>query len=138
MSPSLDRFRVARILQGMGGADHHAGLALVLLRSIDKSALVDAMAGRRSRALIGRVIGPLLGGFISRSLFHLAPDLPDQYSDRAARYRAGAEYIDPVLSEHPEPSIRMGCCLQESVSPAWPSGRRSRASTCCPGRSVAG
>src|ERR1700754_3792557 len=38
---------------------------LVLLRSIDKSALVNAMAWVTIPALIGPVIGPPLGGFIT-------------------------------------------------------------------------
>src|SRR5207342_1139412 len=38
---------------------------LVLLRSIDKSALVNAMAWVTVPALIGPVIGPPLGGFIT-------------------------------------------------------------------------
>ena len=38
---------------------------LVLLRSIDKSALVNAMAWVTVPALIGPVIGPPLGGFVT-------------------------------------------------------------------------
>ena len=38
---------------------------LVLLRTIDKSALVNAMAWLTTPALIGPVIGPPLGGFIT-------------------------------------------------------------------------
>ena len=46
-----------RILQGMGGAMMTPVGRLVLLRSIDKSALVNAMAWVTVPALVGPVIG---------------------------------------------------------------------------------
>jgi MFS family permease len=49
----------------MGGAMMTPVGRLVLLRSIDKSALVNAMAWVTTPALIGPVIGPPLGGFIT-------------------------------------------------------------------------
>jgi EmrB/QacA subfamily drug resistance transporter len=65
LSTSVVHFVVARILQGMGGAMMTPVGRLVLLRSIDKSALVSAMAWVTVPALIGPVIGPPLGGFIT-------------------------------------------------------------------------
>jgi EmrB/QacA subfamily drug resistance transporter len=65
MSTSVTDFVIARILQGMGGAMMTPVGRLVLLRSIDKSALVNAMAWVTVPALIGPVIGPPLGGFIT-------------------------------------------------------------------------
>src|ERR1700756_1624217 len=65
MSSSVTDFVIARILQGMGGAMMTPVGRLVLLRSIDKSALVNAMAWVTAPALIGPVIGPPLGGFIT-------------------------------------------------------------------------
>jgi EmrB/QacA subfamily drug resistance transporter len=65
MSSSVTDFVIARILQGMGGAMMTPVGRLVLLRSIDKSALVNAMAWVTVPALIGPVIGPPLGGFIT-------------------------------------------------------------------------
>src|SRR5204863_5253828 len=65
LSNSLTGFVLARILQGMGGAMMTPVGRLVLLRSIDKSALVGAMAWVSTPALIGPVIGPPLGGFIT-------------------------------------------------------------------------
>ena len=56
---------IARILQGIGGAMMTPVGRLVLLRSIDKSALVNAMAWVTVPALVGPVIGPPLGGFIT-------------------------------------------------------------------------
>src|SRR5713101_6847333 len=65
MSGSVPDFVFARILQGMGGAMMTPVGRLVLLRSVDKSALVNAMAWVTVPALIGPVIGPPLGGFIT-------------------------------------------------------------------------
>jgi EmrB/QacA subfamily drug resistance transporter len=65
LSSSVTDFVIARIVQGMGGAMMTPVGRLVLLRSIDKSALVNAMAWVTVPALIGPVIGPPLGGFIT-------------------------------------------------------------------------
>ena len=65
LSGSITDFVFARILQGMGGAMMTPVGRLVLLRSVDKSALVNAMAWVTVPALIGPVIGPPLGGFIT-------------------------------------------------------------------------
>ena len=65
LSTSITDFVAARILQGLGGAMMTPVGRLVLLRSIDKSALVGAMAWMTVPALIGPVIGPPLGGFIT-------------------------------------------------------------------------
>ncbi|NVN88645.1 MAG: DHA2 family efflux MFS transporter permease subunit [Rhodopseudomonas sp.] len=65
LSGSVSDFVIARILQGIGGAMMTPVGRLVLLRSIDKSALVNAMAWMTMPALIGPVIGPPLGGFIT-------------------------------------------------------------------------
>src|SRR5207248_2408237 len=65
LSSSVTGFVIARIVQGMGGAMMTPVGRLVLLRSIDKSALVNAMAWVTVPALVGPVIGPPLGGFIT-------------------------------------------------------------------------
>lgn len=54
----------ARILQGMGGAMMLPVGRLLLLRSVQKSEIVSAMAWLTMPALIGPVIGPPVGGFI--------------------------------------------------------------------------
>src|SRR6059058_3878245 len=64
-SSSLTDFVVARIVQGMGGAMMTPVGRLVLIRSIDKRALIDAMAWVSMPALVGPVMGPPLGGFIT-------------------------------------------------------------------------
>src|SRR6201987_895885 len=68
LSSSVTDFVIARILQGAGGAMMTPVGRLVLLRSIDKSALVNAMAWVTVPALVGPVIGPPLGGFITTYL----------------------------------------------------------------------
>jgi EmrB/QacA subfamily drug resistance transporter len=65
LSSSVTDFVIARILQGLGGAMMTPVGRLVLLRTIDKSALVNAMAWVTVPALVGPVIGPPLGGFIT-------------------------------------------------------------------------
>src|SRR4051794_13000072 len=65
LSTSLTGFVIARIVQGMGGAMMTPVGRLVLLRSVDKRALIDAMAWVSIPALVGPVMGPPLGGFIT-------------------------------------------------------------------------
>ena len=68
-SGSLPELVAARLLQGLGGAMMVPVGRLVLLRSVAKDELVTAMAYLTVPALIGPVIGPLLGGFIT-TYFH--------------------------------------------------------------------
>ncbi len=65
LSHSLTDFVVARIVQGMGGAMMTPVGRLVLVRSISKRDLVGAMAWVTTPALIGPVLGPPVGGFIT-------------------------------------------------------------------------
>ena len=65
LSGSLVQFVVARIIQGAGGAMMTPVGRLILVRSIDKKLLVNAMALVTIPALIGPICGPPLGGFIT-------------------------------------------------------------------------
>jgi EmrB/QacA subfamily drug resistance transporter len=65
MSGSLTDFVVARIVQGMGGAMMTPVGRLVLVRSIPKRELVRAMAWVTVPALVGPVVGPPVGGFVT-------------------------------------------------------------------------
>ena len=65
LSSSLTDFVIARIVQGMGGAMMTPVGRMVLVRSISKRELVSAMAWVTTPALIGPVIGPPVGGFIT-------------------------------------------------------------------------
>ena len=64
-STSLATLIGARVFQGLGGAMMVPVGRLVLLRSIPKSEMVDALAYLTVPALIGPVVGPPLGGFIT-------------------------------------------------------------------------
>ena len=66
---SLGSFVAARFMQGMGGAMMVPVGRLILLKSVPKNELVQAMSYLTIPALLGPVIGPPLGGFIS-TYFH--------------------------------------------------------------------
>src|SRR5512147_3149440 len=65
LSSSLTDFVIARILQGMGGAMMSPVGRMLLVRTISKRELVSAMAWVTTPALVGPVIGPPIGGFIT-------------------------------------------------------------------------
>ena len=65
ISGSLTDFVIARIVQGMGGAMMTPVGRLIMVRSIPKRELVGAMAWVTTPALIGPVVGPPIGGFIT-------------------------------------------------------------------------
>lgn len=65
MSWSLGSFVVSRFLQGMGGAMMTPVARLLLVRATPKSELVSAMAWLTIPALIGPMLGPPVGGFIT-------------------------------------------------------------------------
>src|SRR4051794_36625590 len=101
LSSSVTQFVIARIVQGAGGAMMTPVGRLVLLRSIDKSALVNAMAWVTVPALVGPVIGPPLGGFITTYFsWHwiFLINIPIGVLGIFMALR----YIDPIRSEDPE------------------------------------
>lgn len=61
----LPDFVLARIVQGMGGAMMVPVGRLVILRTVPKAELISALAWLTIPALMGPVIGPPLGGFIT-------------------------------------------------------------------------
>jgi MFS family permease len=65
---SLPLLVAARVIQGLGGAMMVPVGRIILLRSVPKSGLVSAMAWFLVPALIGPVLGPPLGGFITTYL----------------------------------------------------------------------
>ncbi|MGO4705452.1 MDR family MFS transporter [Microvirga sp. 2MCAF38] len=62
---SLEGFVFARFLQGMGGAMMVPVGRLVILRSVPRNEIVQALATLTIPALVGPVLGPPLGGFIT-------------------------------------------------------------------------
>jgi EmrB/QacA subfamily drug resistance transporter len=101
LASSVTGFVIARILQGAGGAMMTPVGRLVLLRSIDKSALVNAMAWVTVPALVGPVIGPPLGGFITTYFSWHWIFLINIPIGLLGIFMA-LRYIDPIRSEKPE------------------------------------
>ncbi|KKB09151.1 MFS transporter [Devosia chinhatensis] len=64
-SGSLGEFVVARFVQGMGGAMMGPVARLVLVRMTPRHQLVDAMAWLTIPGLIGPIVGPPFGGFLT-------------------------------------------------------------------------
>lgn len=64
LSNSLPAFVASRILQGMGGAMMTPVARLIILRTVDKSQLIQAMAFMSVPGLAGPMFGPPLGGLI--------------------------------------------------------------------------
>ena len=62
---SLGGFVIARFFQGMGGAMMVPVGRLVLLRSVPRNEVIQALATLTIPALVGPVVGPPLGGFIT-------------------------------------------------------------------------
>ena len=65
MAHSLEGFVIARFIQGAGGAMMSPIGRLVLLRSFDKRELIAVMVWVTMPALIGPMLGPPVGGFIT-------------------------------------------------------------------------
>jgi EmrB/QacA subfamily drug resistance transporter len=64
-SSSIETMVASRFLQGMGGAMMVPVGRLVLLRTVPRSELVQALSWLTIPALVGPVVGPPLGGFIT-------------------------------------------------------------------------
>jgi EmrB/QacA subfamily drug resistance transporter len=67
-SDSLWTFVVSRFLQGFGGALMTPVARLVLVRTTPRNQLVDAMAWLSIPGLVGPIVGPPIGGFITTYL----------------------------------------------------------------------
>jgi len=107
---SLEGFVVARIVQGMGGAMMTPVGRLVVVRTVDKRDFVHAMAWLTTPALLGPVVGPPLGGFITTyASWHwiFIINVPIGL----AGICLVARYIDPVRAEHIEPFDGVGMLL---------------------------
>lgn len=69
LSSTLGGFVVSRIIQGTGGAMMVPVGRLLLLRTVDRQSLVRAMSYLTFPALLGPMLGPPVGGFIT-TYFH--------------------------------------------------------------------
>ncbi len=63
-APTLTLFVLARMIQGLGGAMMMPVGRLVLMRSVERRNLVQAMSWLLVPAMIGPIVGPPVGGFI--------------------------------------------------------------------------
>jgi EmrB/QacA subfamily drug resistance transporter len=68
LSSTLSQFVAARIVQGCGAAMMAPVGRLALMRSVERSGLVRALAWLTVPALLGPMLGPPVGGFISTYL----------------------------------------------------------------------
>lgn len=64
LSPSLTYLLVARVIQGMGGALLSPVVRLALIKSYPKSDYLRVLNYAITPALIGPILGPVLGGYI--------------------------------------------------------------------------
>ena len=110
LSGSVTGFVIARILQGVGGAMMTPVGRLVLLRTIDKSALVNAMAWVTVPALVGPVVGPPLGGFITTYFSWHWIFLINIPIGLLGIFMA-QRFIDPIKGENTEPFDLYGMLL---------------------------
>ncbi|WP_394539798.1 MFS transporter [Lysobacter enzymogenes] len=109
LSASAQALVAARFLQGTGGALMVPVGRLVLLRAVPKSELVRAMSWLTIPALIGPMIGPPLGGFITtyfdwRGIFLI--NIPIGLLGIAL-----AKRVIPDVREPPPPLDRLGLAL---------------------------
>src|SRR6202050_3070120 len=110
LSSSVTDFVIARIVQGIGGAMMTPVGRLVLLRTIDKSALVNAMAWVTVPALVGPVVGPPLGGFITTYFSWHWIFLINIPIGLLGIFMA-QRFIDPIKGENTEPFDLYGMLL---------------------------
>src|SRR5246127_1273574 len=110
LSDSLYQFVVARIVQGMGGAMMTPVARLILVRSIDRRELVNAMVWVTLPALVGPLIGPALGGFITTFISWHWIFLINIPMGLAGIVLATI-FIEDVRAEEPDPLDRTGVIL---------------------------
>ena len=101
MSGSLTEFVAARMVEGIGGALMTPVARLILIRSVDKRELVAAMVWVTLPALVGPLIGPPLGGFITTYFSWHWIFLINIPIGLIGIFMA-LKFIDPISSEDPE------------------------------------
>jgi EmrB/QacA subfamily drug resistance transporter len=109
-SHSLEEFVLARIVQGAGGAMMTPVGRLIMVRSIEKRRLVNAMSLVTIPALIGPICGPPLGGFITTyASWHwiFLINVPIGFVGMALASR----FIPNIRIEHPDPFDFVGFLL---------------------------
>src|SRR4030095_7602636 len=110
LSSSLSQFVAARIVEGMGGAMMTPVGRLILVRSVDRRELVNAMVWLTTPALIGPVIGPAGGGFIT-TYFHWQWIFFINIPIGFAGILLSTWYIEDIRAEKPDPFDFRGMLL---------------------------
>ena len=110
MSTSLNELVAARALQGMGGAMMVPVGRLIILRAVPKAGLVQALAWLTVPALVGPVIGPPLGGFIT-TYFHWRWIFWINVPVGLIGIALAALYMPPGRGRHPGPLDWLGFLL---------------------------
>ena len=110
VSSSLTDFVLARIIQGMGGAMMTPVGRLVVVRSAPRHELMNAMTWLTFPALVGPLVGPPLGGFITTFFsWHwiFLINIPVGLLGLAG----ALIFVDNTRSEDPRPLDRLGFLL---------------------------
>ena len=130
LSNSLAEFVAARIVEGMGGAMMTPVARLILVRSVDRRELINAMVWVTLPALVGPLLGPALGGFITTYIsWHwiFLINIPIGI----AGIVLATIFIEDVRAESPIRSTRSGPCSPVSASAASFSAARCSVSLSC-------
>jgi EmrB/QacA subfamily drug resistance transporter len=110
LSGSLSQFVAARMVEGMGGAMMTPVGRLILVRSVNKRELINAMIWVTFPALVGPLIGPPLGGFITTFIsWHwiFLINIPIGL----AGIVLATIYIEDVRAQTPDPFDPLGAAL---------------------------
>src|SRR6267142_1719047 len=110
LSGSLTQFVLTRMVEGMGGAMMTPVGRLILVRSVDKRELINAMVWVTLPALVGPLIGPPLGGFVTTYIsWHwiFLINIPIG----VAGIVLATIYIEDVRAETPDPLDTVGILL---------------------------
>lgn len=102
ISQTLPEFVAARFFQGIGGAMMVPVGRLVILRSVNKADLVQALAYLSMPAMLGPVIGPPLGGFIT-TYFHWRWIFFINIPISVLGIYLATRFIDNMYGEKPQP-----------------------------------
>jgi EmrB/QacA subfamily drug resistance transporter len=110
LSSSLTQFVIARMIEGAGGAMMTPVARLILVRSVDKRELVVAMIWVTVPALLGPMIGPVFGGFLTTYVsWHwiFMINVPIGI----AGIVLATIYIEDIKAENPDPFDARGAVL---------------------------
>jgi EmrB/QacA subfamily drug resistance transporter len=115
VSGSLLAFVAARFLQGVGGAMTVPVGRIIIFRSVARTDLVKAISFLTLPALLGPVIGPPLGGFITTYFHWRWIFLINVPANLLGMYLAG-RYFENWRAEEKRPLDMIGFCLSAAGS----------------------